>query len=504
MTAYYNGARLRQGLLHFLTGKMFTAVSTIAVVLLLARVLSKEDFGALILFEAILAIVGVLSSFGVNQTVLRFLPELRSQGNAYAAYRLVWRTLMMRACIVALALSAVGVCARPVVSFFGVPAYAELLRLFLLGGWFSLLWFLMVQIMETLMWQRSSQYSIAFTAMLRLSLILFSHAHGEVDLQRIIYIEIFCHILTLLLLIGGFMRCYYRDSARTERRGDWFAENRLRVRRYAIGGYGVALSTLLYGSQPNRAVGARHLGPTGLGEYGFADSLANLFRRFLPTALLQGFIRPVYFARYAESGDLMHLERMANLVFRINLLAVAGGVLITLMFGGPLIDYLTADKYGGTIYLIAGMLGVIVLESLQQQHGLLCQTLERTSLLTASNLVLSGSLLLALPLFTVVGPWAIVFANAVGNLAALALVRRTLGRAGQGIALDGKLIARALAVLTLALLTGYGLRPVLGVESSGLLAAGVFFLGTLFMPPFSGEELARLKGIVRRRADIVK
>jgi O-antigen/teichoic acid export membrane protein len=256
---------------------------------------------------------------------------------------------------------------------------------------------------------------------------------------------------------------------------------------------------LLYGSQSNRAISARFLSPQAMGDYGFADSLTNLFRRFLPSALLIGFIRPLCFARYAETKQLYYLERMANLVFRVNLILMSAATLALLFFGGPVLDVLTAGKYGSTIYLVAAMLGVLVLESLQIQHVLLCQTLERNGLLIYSNLILSGSLLVALPLFPAIGAWAIVLANLIGNLLAIAFIRMKLAPQGQAFSLDMPLILRAFLALGLAAVAGYQIQHATSLVVGGLAGLVVFVLLVALLRPFSTEEISQLRGWLSRR-----
>lgn len=499
MTRHYDASRVRRSLVHFLTGKAFTAVSTLLVLLLLARALPKADYAALIVFEALVALAGMIASFGINQTLLRYVPELRAANNGLALYRLIRHALFNRAWVFGLACIGLVAVAPWLAGWLGFGRWSGLFPWFLLAGWASLMWFLVAQVMESLMWQKTSQYTIAATAALRLALLGASYARDEADLVRVVMIEIICHGITLVLLLLGMWHNQRHDPHRQNGNLGWFGENKVRISRYALRGYGYSLSTLLYGSQPNRAIAARFLPPHAMGDYGFADSLANLFRRFLPSALLIGFIRPLYFARYAETKDLRHLERMANLVFRVNLVLVSGAVLVLLFFGGPALDVLTGGKYGGTVYLVAAMMGLLVLESLQIQHALLCQTLERNGLLIYSNLLLSGSLVLALPLLPIMGAWAIVSANLLGNLLAIAFIRMKLAPQGQAFRLDMPLIFRAALGFSIAAVLGFQIRGLNDLMLGGVVAIAVWLLLVALLRPFSSEEFTQLRALLSRR-----
>jgi O-antigen/teichoic acid export membrane protein len=498
MAKHYNANRVRRSLAHFLTGKAFTAVSSLSVVLLLARALPKADYATLVVFEALINLTGMAASFGINQTLLRFIPELRANNNGLALYRLIRSALFSRAWVFGLSVLGLAGASPWVGGWLGFSGRVDLFPWYLLAGWMALMWLLLAQVMESLMWQKTSQYTIAATAALRLTLLGVSIMRGEADLARVVMIEIICHGLTLALLMFGLWRNQRMDPHRHEGSLVWFRENRERISRYALSGYGFSLSTLLYGSQPNRAISARFLSPHAMGDYGFADSLANLFRRFLPSALLIGFVRPLYFARYAETGQLHYLERMANLIFRVNLVFLGGVILTLLLLGGPILDVLTAGKYGGTIYLAAAMLGVLMLESLQIQHVLLCQTLERNGLLIYSNLILSGSLLVALPLFPVIGAWSIVLANLVGNVLAIAFIRTRLAPQGNAFRLDMSLILRAALSFGLAAGVGYQAQHSISLILGWAAGMLVFLLLLVLLPPFSDDELAQLRGLTRR------
>jgi O-antigen/teichoic acid export membrane protein len=499
MTRHYDASRVKRSLAHFLTGKAFTAVSTLLVLLLLARALPKADYATLIVFEALLALAGMLASFGINQTLLRYVPELRAANNGLALYRLIRNALLNRAWVYGLACLALLAASPWLAGWLNFSKWGDLFPWFLLAGWASLMWFLVAQVMESLMWQKASQYAIAATAALRLALLGVSYARGEADLVRVVMIEIACHGITLVFLLLGMRYNQRHDPHRQDGNLDWFRENKARISRYALSGYGFSLSTLLNGSQPNRVVAARFLSPQAMGNYGFADSLAGLFRRFLPSALLIGFIRPLYFARYAETKQLHYLERMANLIFRVNLVFLSGIILGLLFFGEPVLDVLTAGKYGDTIFLVAAMLGLLALESLRLQHALLCQTLERNGLLIYSNLILSGSLLVALPLFSVIGAWAIVLANLVGNLLAMAFIRIKLASTGQTIGLDTPLILRVLLSIGLAAGLGYWIQHASSLMVGGMAAIAAWLLLIGLLRPFSAEEISQLLGLLRRR-----
>jgi len=498
---HYSAERVAGGLAHFLGGKALTAVSTVLVLLLLARTLSKEEFGAFATFQAIVNIVGLMSSFGTNQVLVRFVPELRANNNNRTLYGFSARIYARRIAIFAAALGATGFAGTWLADFLGFPQWVAFLHLYLLAGWFALSWFLLAQVMESLLWQKSSQYLVALTGLVRLGILLALAMADSLTLREVVLTEIACEALTLLVLLAAASRNYLRDPLRALGDTAWLDANRGRLRRYAMTGYLQVATSLLYGSSPNRAAAARFLPPAALGEFGFADSIAIMFRRLLPANVLAGFLRTLFVARYTKSSDSRSLEGMADLSFRLNLLLVSTLALLTLLAGRPVLDALTDGKYGDAALLVAGMLFLLAIEGLMVQLALICQTLEYNLLLAASNIVLSLSLVGALPLFPAFGVWAIVFANVLGNVAAILLIRRHLAADGHVFRLDLRLTGRIGMAFLLGLGAGQGVAALQGGPWAAGIVGGIAYALLLWrLPPFSGAESSLLVAGIRRRS----
>ncbi len=490
---HYSPEKIARGLAHFLGGKALTAVSTVFVLLLLARFLGKEEFGAFVTFQAVVSIVGLIASFGTNQVLVRFVPELRALNNNRTLYRFAARLFLRRAALFGAALAATAVGGAWLAVFLGFPQWVGSLRLYLLAGWFALSWYLLAQVMEALLWQKASQYLVAATGLVRLFLLAILAAQGALTLHTVVLVEVVCEVLTLAALVMAAARNYLRDPSRRAGDTGWLAANRARLRHYALTGYLQAVTSLLYGSAPNRAAAAHFLPPAALGEFGFADSVAVTFRRLLPANLLAGFLRTLFVARYTHSSDSRSLESMADLAFRLNLLLVSAFALLVLLVGGPVLDSLTDGKYGGTALLVAGMLGLLAVEGLMVQFALICQTLELNLILAASNIVLSLSLILALPLFPAFGPWAILVANIVGNIGAILLIRRYLAGRGHVFRLDAHLAGRIVLALLLGLAAGQSAAVLPGGSwAMGAVGTATYLLLLWRLRPFSAAELTLL------------
>ena len=192
--------------------------------------------------------------------------------------------------------------------------------------------------------------------------------------------------------------------------------------RYGMWSFFLNQSRLLYGSAPNRFATAHYLTTGDLATFGFADSLTNLARRFMPTWLFIGLIRPIFMARYSSKDAFAPLGHMADLIFRLTQASSRFPMVLLFVAGEPLFDWATGGKYGVAAHLLAGFLVLLILEGAYLLMEVLTQTVEKNQIMVFTNLVQSSTLLLAIPFFPLVGLWALIFANITGTAIAFVVV----------------------------------------------------------------------------------
>lgn len=497
---HYGFTSVRRSLLHFLWGKAFTALSSLAVLLLLVRQLSVPEYAAYVLLQAMVLVVGVFATLGVTQTALRFVPELRAQGNNRAMYRLICASLGFRGLAAGALLGLVWLAQPYLGNWFNLGVWSGLFVWYVAAGWLRLMNFYLAQLLESLLWQKSSQYSLALTGVTKLILLVWFALADELALRDVVQVELLCEGVGALLLSGALWRGWRSDPDRKHGARTWFAQNGGRMQRYGVWGYLQTLGNALYGSAPNRLFAGRFVSVGDLGLFGFVSALADMGQRYLPTRMLQGMIRPLFFARFAQNNDFAALVQWGEFNFRVSLLLLALPGLLLLVAGEPLLYWMTAGKYGQAAYLLVAYLGVLTLESLWSQMELLAQTAEKNHLLVAGNLILSASLLLALPLVASLGLWSLVLSNAVGNMAAIAWIVSGLRREGFPVKLEWARVAKLCAMLLLS--------AVAGALASGMLHSSVWGAATALLclagavvrwPPFSPLELRLLKKLLDRK-----
>ncbi|MEJ2612635.1 MAG: hypothetical protein P8179_21900, partial [Candidatus Thiodiazotropha sp.] len=152
--SHYSLSSVRSSLIHFATGKAFSAISAISVLFIVSRAIPKEDYAVLAIFQAIVLFSGVISSFGVSQSIARFVPELRSLHNNATLYRLVFFGTISRVSIYSLVLFCVYLAATQFAKETSYGEAIDLLPFYLVIGLLRLVSYFIASVMESLLWQK--------------------------------------------------------------------------------------------------------------------------------------------------------------------------------------------------------------------------------------------------------------------------------------------------------------------------------------------------------------
>lgn len=500
---YYGIANIRKSLRHFFIGKGFKILSSLALLALLARLLSREDYAVYVSLQALVALGGVVGSLGIQAVLFRYLPELRAEGNNRCMYRLLLLGSCARFAAMA-ALAMLGIAfLEPLVELFGLSQWLWLVPWFFAVGIIHNTNLSISQSLESLLWQQIAQYSLAAGSLVKLAGVAACALTDTLSLPMVVAVEGCAELVIMVILVIGWWRRFRSDSARDAGEARWWRTHGRRVMRYGGWSFLLSQTLLLYGSAPNRLLAAHALPAPEVAILGVADSLANLGRRFMPTRLLINFIRPVMIARYSTGGGFDEMVQIANLVYRLNLYLLALPMALLLVVGEPVFAWLTAGKYGTAALLLAGFLLVLIAESMRSLLEILVQAVEHNEIFLITNLVQSASLLLALMLLDNVGVWALIIANLSGTVLANLLVVRLLSRKDWRFRLD---LWPVLLVMIYAAAAGVVGEVVLRAGGNPWLAGAAIVTCygalSLLKLPFDGRERGLIGRVISGKQEV--
>jgi len=487
---YYGITRVRDSLFHFLFGKAFSAIATLTIVVIVIRELRITEYAIYATLTALVIFLRLLTSFGVNSTLLRFLPDLRVVGNNRSTYMLLLVGLLLRAILYIVPAGLLLYWAGDAIAgLLKLDDWSWILGLYLVVGFFRIMALFTAAALESLLWQKQSQYSIAAATLLRLLGVLYLVAAEDLNLQTLVILELATEALALLFLVVSALVKWWQDPDRRAGTLETLRQDAGRYARFSGWAYLFNLTTVTHGSAPNRLIVSHMLGPATTALFGAIDRLIQFAKQYEPVKLLMGLFRPVFNAQYRSREDYPKIMAMGDGMFRLNLVVLMLPLLPIAVAGEYVFSLLTAGKYADASNLFMGFYLVLVLASFMLVLELLVKAVEHTRIFVVSNLVLSGSALAAWPFLDTAGLWALVVAMTVGQLAAILIVVRYLDHFHFPVRIRWSEVGKICVAMMLAVAAGLAaslaaLHPVAVI----LLAYLVYAACILKWMPFTAEE----------------
>ena len=499
---HFGLSSIRKSLKYFIFGKGSNAFLSIAILFSLARFLSKDDYAVFVSWQAIVIMVGLISTFGTQSVTQRFLAELRTNSNPFI-YKFLGYGVALRLLFAILVSTILIFNISFVSSALNIPYAQDLLIIFLLVGALRVTSLTLSQACDALLWQRLSQVGLVAANTFRfIGFICVYHFYG-LSLSKVVVIELIAEIIFFTYLVVGVkanQRADMESPTESTESTEWWQGNRDRVVQYGISKYFVSISRAFYGSGPNRLLALNFTSLKDAALFGFADSIIALSRRFMPAVLMVGFIRPVFISRYTKGSGVAPLVDMANLIFRINLTILIAMIVGVLIVGEPVFNLITNGKYGDAYLLIAGFLVLLVFEGLRYILELLIEVVELNRISLISNVVQSSSFVLAIPLFAFIGLWAILVANLIGTMMACGICVLQLNRHDFKLRFETKLVS--LILFEGLVLWGCGYLLQFSFGSIYLTIACmliIFAILARYAPPLRKDEIKNLRSIVNAK-----
>ncbi len=434
MSERYGGERVRRGLLHFVLGKGVSALSGFVAMVLVVRILPVEVFADYSVLIALVEFVTALSGLGLAHAMLRYVPQLYVLNYRTALRQFVWGAFLLRSVVlVAVALLA-WVLASPISPLIGLHGAADAFRLFLAVVVVRCSNHFLSQVLDSTLHQGAAQIAYSINSVSRLIGMVYLSMSGDADLLSVIWVELISDLLGFIAILIAIVK--YSLSIELTLKApdddqDWVRKNLRQIARFCLSGYVQHIVGLPFGGNTNRLVGGHLFSDAVMASYGFAQSLYEFIKRYLPAQLLIGLIRPVVVARFSEKRDFAAAATVCERLIVVNTVII-GICFSGLVVGGEgMLLWISGGKYGtGTLTILAMLLVVVALETHRLILEMLAQTVESYEVLIPSNILLAFSVLPGVLLYPFVGAVCFPLANAFALVLANRLVRRSLEQRG--------------------------------------------------------------------------
>lgn len=510
--AAYSIGELRRSALHFLVGKVGSALLTFLVFILLAHSLRLDSYGAYATLLAIVELGIALSTLGLDWATARHLPEYRLYASPAQLHAFLRMVTLPRVFALFVLAGLVLLAQNLVAEWFSLEKYLFALQLYcgvlVIEGVARII---RESILGELMQQKLAQAGLILRNLLLLLSVLWlkiavwPHVPaGHIRLLDVAIAEFFSALVGLLL-VAYFLRRHLRTlAAEAEPREDWEPANLKSVWRTARHMYASYLLTLSYGAQVFTFIVNSWLGLQAAAVYGFARNLSDLLRKYLPSEMFMSLIRPKFVAAFAASnGDVAALRANALLTWKVSLFVLAPGILFFAAYGKEFIHLVSNDKFTQHSLLVFGMLLTLIPASQRRILEMVATILHHPDLCSRASA--AGLIMLPLVFFLLssgLGLWAIVITLILGETLFNTVLIMSLKRRGYPyvVPVRSLLVLGGTGALSWLLLYLAGVHPAnwwtLGLAL--VLSTLLFLFVAYLFKPFTTDERRNLNQLAKR------
>lgn len=511
---FYNKARARRSLWQFLAGKLLAAAAGLVWLLWLVRHAEPADYGGYIAALALVEVFYLISGLGLSTRAQRYVAEWRLKAPLAQFQRFVATLLLQR--------MAAALLGALLLTLFLAPLQARLdLHLDTLAQGALLLWLVagsltrqLDEIFPALLMQAASQGLSLLANLIRLAgALAWSLREQAPQLEHLLGLEALAALLLALTGVLWLVLALRRDArdhaTQAERIADHRHDNaerrRVEKRLYLVQVLGQAWS-----GYTARLLLTHLAGASQAALLGFAGSLAETLRNYLPAYLLAPWLRPLMVANWTRQRRMEPLARVANAQLKLSLLVLAPLLAYLPLRGDELAAWLSRGRYGeGMGLLLAVLMLWLLLQCVHVLLSIVTATVERTGANLLATLL--GCLFLPAALWLPLQAWGLPLGGALVGLLCLAellwvlVVDQALRRSGLGLAWDWRglsklLLAAMLAAAALALLPPL---PGPGTLLALALAALLVLVFAVCFKPLTEDERMLLAGVLPRRFLII-
>ena len=501
---YYSITKLRRSILHFAGGKLVNGTLGLSTLLLIARELPAEQYGAYLVIISVANLVTGASLMGLDAIGNMYVPRYRVHAGVVRLFRFILALLGARAITLLLCAIFVFFAAPLLASFFGIDEWVRIIRLYTTVVFISgLATFLRSAIFEPLLLQHASQVTIFARGSVFVGLLLaISVQDVEAGLEDVVLAEVAgagaSAIVGFLCLLF-----FWRDSKydRTNS-GEWKAP---RVASMIKSGMFDQISYVMQLSGNTQAillVAGRMLGSTATAGFGFALMLADQLKQYLPGEVLAPVVRPKMVASYSVDADFRALNRRGMMLFKLSLFLLAPVVVIFLANGAGTLSLLSGGRYGDHVSLMLLLLVATIPLSHRTILFAISASIERLDIFALGGIANLVTVPLCIVLLSMgAGPIGLACAVLFSAVLYNGIVLRRLASAGFKYSFDYtscyKILLAACGAAAILFLTTQADARLLVVSFISVGAVGLFLFFAWLLKPFSSHERSLVKQSMR-------
>lgn len=456
------------------------------VTTLIVRKLSVEEFGVYSVLFSLIGLVGAIASFGIQDVFRRFLPESLQNHNFglikhIVNYGLIIRLLLSVAVVVFIMLfsSDVGriLKVENFSSYFAVFGIAIIA--YLESG-------LLTTALNSIFLHKYSAIANLVYVFFRAGLAFFVLDAGY-GVSGLLWVEAISW--TFWAVVQWFF--YYGFFAAKH---SSVINEKIPVKRFAKYGGMSSLNDIgsnVLGVSTDFLIITAYLGPAAVALYAFSDRVIKMITNMLPHVVLADVIRPSFFSRYAQSGDVKDIEKMFNLVLKISAITIVPIVFVIFALSETFISIVFKSEYidAGSILSLLAVFSAINIFA--YPTGLVLQTFEKVNIILYSKIFAVANILISIAVVKQYGVIGVVlstcFCTFFKNYYCYYYMKKVCEINVSWMSIFKIVINSLLLFISLLLLKDF-ISDIFSLAAAVLITGIIYYFATRFNSPFSSDE----------------
>lgn len=388
---------------HYLAAFFATFFSFLASVYIVKK-LAVDEFGVYHFLLSIVLLAQVVTSLGLPQVILRYLPEYREKGNNYFQKRILSMVMLIRFLGGFIFVSISLIANNWIINIFNLPQFSQ--NLFPLIALIVLLVLecqllgdaALVALFENRYWSFSKVAYSGFKFVL--FFLALSMGYG---IAGIILSWLIAECVLFLLFLGKAHKLVFSLPIKKEN------IQPLPLKRFINFGGVLFLSKANYFFRDKAAdifILSYFLGIHAVGLYSFAFGMPLMLMSFSPGSLLRGVTTPFLVHRYTKTNSKEELSYFFQLINKIIFFTMIPIFIILMILADKVIMYIFSPEYLKVTNLFVLSLGFMMIQQFAYAYSSIVFTLEKTKIILVGSLTGIYNLimdLILIPQFGIVG-----------------------------------------------------------------------------------------------------
>ena len=362
--------------------KILTQAVSLIVMVFLVRVLSEHDYGVYNLLYSLIAFIGVVASFGIANTLQRFIPEYYAKKEFGIANRLYRLSSAVRLISNVILLSVIFLFWENISPILKIAEYKPFFLLFSVVIILHMQRELLEICLGAYFLQKYSQGATLVFTLIKCAGYSFAIVLNT-GLWEILITDLLAYLVAFILLETIFV-CKI-PVKKTKMPTAYKKAEKKRLVRYALfynfNDTGVGLLQADF----DNFILVGFLDPVAVGAYSFCQRITKTIQRVSPVTYLQDVIRPAFFSM-ATSDDAVDINKFFNTSLKVNLMFHIPVFLFIVIFGEEIIHVIFNGKFISYTHVLAGVYFFGMLNSFFSPVGMVAQLRERADIILYSKI----------------------------------------------------------------------------------------------------------------------